>query len=211
MRFLLLLLLTITIGCGSDETAQQSATSSSDSPQQPKADSTKEKPAPSDDTLTDDQVAALLAQHLGQWKGTAVFKGPDGEVAPEIPLINTCYWLEEGKLIEMRVTEKHQQRDHQLIFTEWYDREQQRFLVTRRLVSEPPTTKPGAYETYNYANHTFHGTVIEGLPPGTSWTWTSQWINQDKIMTTSQLHKDGKLQSTRIDTLERVKPARETP
>jgi hypothetical protein len=213
MRYLLLLLLllVVTIGCVSDETGESTTTTGTDSQQQPNEDSAKEKTASSDGAFSDAQVAALLAQHLGHWKGTALFKGPDGPVQAEFPLTGSCRWLEQGKLIEMRVTEKQPQGDQEVIITKWYDREQQRFLLTRRLASEQATTKPGAYETYDATTSTFHGTVMEGLPTGASWTWTAQFVDQNKIIYTYSFRQDDKVQSTRIDTFELVKPADQKP
>jgi len=212
MRFLLLVVLIASIGCGSDDADQPSTTTTgSESQQQPNDDSAKEKTAPSDGALSDKQVATLLAQYLGQWEGTSVFKGRDGEVQAEFPLTDSCRWIEEGKLIEMHVTERSPQGDQEIIFTKWYDREQQRFLLTRRMASEPATTKPGAYETFDAATSTFHGTVTEGLADGASWTWTAQFVDQSKIIYTGSFQQDGTVQSTRIDTLERVKPAAENP
>jgi hypothetical protein len=211
MRFLLPLLLVVTIGCGSDDTTQQSETTNTDSQPQPNEDSAKETTAPSDGAISDEQVATLLAQYLGQVEGTALIKGRDGEVQAEFPLTGSCRWLEEGKLIEMRVTEKQPQGDQEVIITKWYDREQQRFLLTRRLASEQATTKPGAYETYDATTSIFHGTVMEGLPTCASWTWTAQFVDQNKIIYTGSFRQDDKVQSTRIDTFERVKPAAEKP
>ena len=213
MRFLLLLVLIATIGCDSDETGDSTPTTGSDSQQQPNEDSAKEKTGPSNGTLNDAQVAAVLAQYLGQWKGTAVFKDPAGEVQAEFPLTNACRWIEEGKLIEMRITEKQQQGDQHFVFTKWYDREQQRFLLTRRMASEPATTKPGAYETYDPATGIFHGTVTEGMPAGASFTWTAQFAEQDelipdqsKVIYTGSFQQDGTVQAIRIDTLLLVNP-----
>lgn len=211
MRFLLLLLLITSIGCGSDETADSTLTTGGDSQQQSNNDSAKETAVPADGALNEAQVAELLAQHLGQWEGTSVFKGRDGEVQAEFPLTDSCRWIEEGKLIEMHVTEKSPQGDQEIIFTKWYDREQQRFLLTRRMASDPTTSKPGAYETFDAATSTFHGTVTEGLADGASWTWTAQFIDQNKMITTGSFEQDGTVQVTRIDTFERVKPAAETP
>ena len=216
MRFLLLLVLIVSIGCGSDETPDLILTNGTDSQQQPNEDSTKETTA--DGALNDAQVAAVLAQHLGQWEGTAVFKGRAGEVQAEFPLTNSCRWIEEGKLIEMYVTEKSPEGDQEVIFTKWYDREQQRFLLTRRMASEPATPKPGAYETFDAATSTFHGTVTEGLADGASWTWTAQFVDQNELINdqstiiyTGSFQQDGTVQVTRIDTLLRVSPEAETP
>ena len=62
MRLLLPLLLVVTIGCGSDDTTQQSETTNTDSQPQPNEDSARETTAPSDGAISDEQVAKLLAQ-----------------------------------------------------------------------------------------------------------------------------------------------------
>ena len=218
MRHLLLLVLIVSIGCGSDETPDLILTNGTDSQQQPSGDSAKQAAAPADGALNDAQVAALLAQYLGQWEGTAAFKDPDGKLQAEFPLTNSCRWLEDGKLIEMRITEKHQEEDQHFVFTKWYDREQQRFLLTRRSANQPATTKPGAYETYDPATGIFHGTVTENIPAGASFTWNAQFVDQNELINdqstiiyTGSFQQDGTVQVTRIDTLLRVSPEAETP
>ena len=218
MRHLLLLVLIISIGCGSDETADSTPPTGSDSQQQPNENSAEETTAPADGALNDAQVAAVLAQYLGQWEGTAAFKDPDGKLQAEFPLTNSCRWLEDGKLIEMRITEKQPQGDQEVIITKWYDRDQKRFLLTRRMASDEATTKPGAYETYDPDTGTFHGTVTEGIPAGASVTWTAQFADQndliddgDKFIVTGSFQQDNTVQSTRIDTLLRESPEAETP
>ena len=49
-----------------------------------------------DPALSVEQAEALLAQGFGQWEGSGVIKGADGEVLAEIPLVSTVRWLEEG-------------------------------------------------------------------------------------------------------------------
>jgi hypothetical protein len=48
-------------------------------------------------------------------------------------------------------SEHHQQGRQEMIYTKSYDRENQRFVVTRRLASDPKpeTLNLGAYETYD--------------------------------------------------------------
>lgn len=70
------------------------------------------KETTADGAFNDAQVVAVLAQHLGQQEGTAFFKGRDVEVQAEFPLTNFCRWIEEGKLIEMHVTEDSPQGDN---------------------------------------------------------------------------------------------------
>ena len=218
MRFLLLLLIITSIGCGSDETADSTLTTGGDSQQQSNKDSAEETTPLADGALNDAQVAAVLAQYLGQWEGTAAFKGPDGKLQATFPLTNSCRWLEDGKLIEMRITEKQPQGDQEVIITKWYDRSQKRFLLTRRMASDEATTKPGAYETYDPATGIFHGTVTEGMLADASFTWTAQFADQneliddgDKFIAPGSFQQDGTVQSTRIDTLLRVSPEAENP
>ena len=97
-------------------------------------------------------------------------------------------------------------KSQQLVFTKWYDKEQKRFLLTRRIGGEAAPDKPGAYETYDDHSSTYHGVVVEGLSPGMSFTWTSQWLSEDsKWIYTAQLQQDDKVQYTRIDTLQQIK------
>ena len=156
--------------------------------------------------LSDEQVSTLLAQRVGRWEGMGVIKNSDGTVQSEHPITEVSTWLEEGKSIEMRLTEKLPDGDQQLVFTKWYDKEQKRFLLTRRMGGEAASDKPGAYETYDDHSSTYHGVVVEGLSPGMSFTWTSQWLSEDsKWIYTAQLQQDDKVQYTRIDTLQQIK------
>ena len=207
----LLLVLAITIGCGSGQTAQQPTTTDTDSQQQANEDSAEEEKTTTDGALSDKQVATVLAQYLGKWEGTSLIKGPDGDVQAEFPCTYANEWLHHGKSIEMQHTEKPPQGDQKLIFTKWYDSKQKRFLVTRRLPGEEEPAKPGAYETYDAVTNTFDGVVLHGLPPGASFTWTSKWINQDKYIYTHEFRQDGKVQQTSINTYERAQPAPAKP
>lgn len=204
-----LLLLLLAVGCDdstqSEQAAEMSAKAAKVQEENSKAVNANIEATTTDGALSDEQVAVLLSQKIGQWEGTSVIKGPDGEVQSEFPMIDTTTWLEKGKSIEMQVTEKLPQGDQQLVFTKWYDKEQQRFLLTRRMGNEEVPAKPGAYETYDADSNTLHGVVVEGLPPGMSWTWTSEWISQDsKWIYTGHLRQDDKIQSTRIDTIQRI-------
>ena len=193
----ILLLLSLVVGCGAD--AQKAPEENTRAP------NANTEATTANGALSDEQVTTLLSQKLGRWEGTVVIKGPDGKVQSEYPKTDTTTWLEKGKSIEMQVTEKLPQGDQQMVFTKWYDKEQQRFLLTRRMGGEAVPGKPGAYETYDAASSTFHGVVVEGLPPGMSWTWTSQWLSQDsKWIYTAQFRQDNKIQATTIDTIQRI-------
>ena len=234
MRYVPLLLLIVSFGCDANDTDQATPESSSDSQQQAHEDTAKQandkttkqadknnakqSEALSDGTLTEPQVAALLSKSLGEWEGTAVIKGKDGKLQAEFPIANSCRWLEEGKSIEIRLTEKLPQGNQQLIFTKWYTPKQQRFLLTRRMAGNEVPPKPGAYETYEPATGIFHGTVTEGLADGDSWTWTSQVADKSDLLAdgktwvyTGTFKQDGIVQTTRIDTLSPVNPKTETP
>jgi hypothetical protein len=82
--------------------------------------------------LSDEQVTKILSQRLGRWEGTTVIKGPDGKVQSEYPKTETTTWLEKGKSTETQVTEKLPQGDQQLVFTKWYDKEQQHALLPQK-------------------------------------------------------------------------------
>ena len=171
-----------------------------------------------DPALSVEQAEALLAQGLGQWEGSGVIKGADGEVLAEIPLVSTVRWLEEGdegfrkngkesgesKVQQMRITEKLPQGDNDTVLTRWYDSRKGLFLLTRRLPGEEVPVDPGAEETYKAGTETYLGIVRKGIPPGTSFTWTSQmtsekWIYRGKFL------ENGKLEWTRLDTQKPVK------
>ena len=226
MRYVPLLLLIVSFGCEANHSNQATPESSSESQQQANDNATKQadknnakqSEALSDDTLTEPQVAALLSKSLGEWEGTAVIKGKDGKLQAEFPITSSCRWLEEGKSIEIRLTEKLPQGDQQLIFTKWYDPKQQRFLLTRRMAGDEAPPKPGAYETYDPATGIFHGIVTEALAAGVSWTWTSQVADKSDLLAdgtlsvyTATIKKEGIVQTTRIDTLSLVNPEADTP
>ena len=234
MRYAPLLLLIVSFGCDANDSDQAAPTSSSDSQEQAHEDTAKQandntrkqadkntaKQAEvlADGTLNEPQVAALLSKSLGEWEGTAVIKGKDGKLQAEFPITSSCRWLEEGKSIEIRLTEKLPQGDQQLIFTKWYDPKQQRFLLTRRMAGDEAPPKPGAYETYDPATGIFHGIVTEALAAGVSWTWTSQVADKSDLLAdgtlsvyTGTFKKEGIVQTTRIDTLIFVGPEAETP
>ena len=156
--------------------------------------------------LTDQQVADILEPLVGEFEGTAVARGPDGMVQEEFSITSTVRWVEEGKSLEMLSSEHHQQGKLELIFTKSYDREKQRFVLTRRMASdpEPEIFKPGAYETYDAKTRTFHGVVVEGLPPDSTFTWTMQLIDDDRSIYTSEFRSSGKVQSTLTDNRQRV-------
>ncbi len=178
----------------------------------------EEKQQEFDSTLSVEQAEVLLAQGLGQWEGSGVIKGADGEVLAEIPLVSTVRWLEEGdegfrkngkesgesKVQQMRVTEKLPQGDNDTVLTRWYDSRKGLFLLTRRLPGEEVPVDPGAEETYEAGTETYLGIVRKGIPPGASFTWTSQmtsekWIYRGKFL------ENGKLEWTRVDTQQPVK------
>ena len=226
MRYVPLLLLIVSFGCEANHSNQATPESSSESQQQANDNATKQadknnakqSEALSNDTLTEPQVAALLSKSLGEWEGTAVIKGKDGKLQAEFPITSSCRWLEEGKSIEIRLTEKLPQGDQQLIFTKWYDPKQQRFLLTRRMAGDEVPPKPGAYETYDPATGIFHGIVTEALAAGVSWTWTSQVADKSDLLAdgtlsvyTATIKKEGIVQTTRIDTLSLVNPEADTP
>jgi hypothetical protein len=156
--------------------------------------------------LTDQQVAAIMEHLVGEFQGTAVVKGPDGRIQEEFPLTNTIRWVEEGISLEMISSEHHQQGRQEMIYTKSYDRENQRFFVTRRLASDPKpkTLNLGAYETYDARTKTFHGVVVEDLTPKFTFTWSMQLIGNDRSIYTTETRSGGNVQSTRIDTLQRV-------
>ena len=178
----------------------------------------EEKQHEVDPALSVEQAEDLLARGLGQWEGSGVIKGADGEVLAEIPLVSTVRWLEEGdegfrkngkesgesKVQQMRVTEKLPQGDNVTVLTRWYDSRKGLFLLTRRLPGEELPVDPGAEETYEAGTETYLGIVRKGIPPGTSFTWTSQmtsekWIYRGKFLA------NGKLEWTRVDTQKPVK------
>ena len=217
VKYLLLLLLTAALGCRTDAATDSASTPGEDTQNQAET-AVKKDQGFTDGTPSDAQIAELLAQYLGQWEGTAIHKGADGKVQAQFPITNSCRWLEEGKSIEIRLTEKLPQGDQQLIFTKWYDRKQQRFLVTRRMAGDEVIPKPGAYETYDPATGIFHGIVTEGLAAGDSWTWTSQVADKNDLSAdgtlwvyTGTLKQEGIVQTTRIDTLSLVNPEADTP
>ena len=196
-RLLICLLLVGVVGCGPD--AQKAQDENTGDP------NANTEATTTNGALSDEQVTKILSQRLGRWEGTTVIKGPDGKVQSEYPKIETTTWLEKGKSTETQLTEKLPQGDQQWVFTKWYDKEQQRFLLTRRMGGEAAPDKPGAYETYDAASSTFHGVVVEGLSPGMSFTWTSQWLSQDsKWIYTAQFRQDNKIQATTIDTIQRI-------
>ena len=181
-------------------------------------DPVRQKQQEVDSALSVEQAEALLARGLGQWEGSGVIKGADGEVWAEIPLVSTVRWLEEGdegfrkngkesgesKVQQMRVTEKLPQVDNVIVLTRWYDSRKGLFLLTRRLPGEEFPVDPGAEETYEADTETYLGIVRKGIPPGTSFTWTSQmtsekWIYRGKFL------ENGKLGWTRVDTQKPVK------
>ena len=171
-----------------------------------------------DSALSVEQAEALLARGLGQWEGSGVIKGADGEVLAEIPLVSTVRWLEEGdegfrkngkesgesKVQQMRITEKLPQGDNDTVLTRWYDSSKGLFLLTRRLPGEEVPVDPGAEETYEAGTETYLGIVRKGIPPGTSFTWTSQ-MTSEKWIYRGRFLENGKLEWTRLDTQKPVK------
>ena len=159
------------------------------------------------DGLTDEQVAAILKPHVGEFEGTAVVKKPDGTVQEEFRVTSTVRWLDEGKSVEVFSTEQHEQGKQEFIFTKSYDRGNQRFVLTRRKASDPKpeSFKPGAHETYDSKTKTFHGVVVDGLPPDSTWTWTMQFIGNDRSIYIAEFRMNGTVQTTRTDTVQRVK------
>ncbi len=137
----------ILAGCERPQQAEEEANSEELQPAEEASVRPEGEPAGVDSTLSAEQAEALLALGFGQWEGSGVIKGADGEVLAEIPLVSTVRWLEEGdegfrkngkesgesKVQEMLVTEKLPQGDHELVFTRWYDSEKGLFLLTRRL------------------------------------------------------------------------------
>ncbi len=183
------------------------------------------EPAGADSALSVEEAEALLALGLGQWEGSGVIKGPDGEVLAEIPLVSTVRWLEEGdegfrksgkeagvsKVQEMLVVENLPQGDRELVFTRWYDSGKGLFLLTRRLPGEEVPVEPSAEETYEAGTETYLGIVRQGMPPGASFTWRSQ-MTSDQWIYRAKFLQDDKLQWTRVDTQQPVKaePAQPT-
>ena len=182
------------------------------------------EPVGVDSSLSTEQAEALLARGLGQWEGSGVIKGPDGEVLAEIPLVSTVRWLEEGawgfrkngqesgesKVQEMLVTEKLSQGDHETVLARWYDSGKGLFLLTRRLPGEGVPVDPSAEETYEAGTETYLGIVRKGVPSGASFTWTSQmtsekWIYRGKFL------QDDKLEWTRVDTQQPAKAESAAP
>ena len=125
MEKTLAILLLLVVGCGPD--AQKAQEENTGAP------NANTEATTANGALSDEQVTTLLSQKLGRWEGTVVTKGPDGKVQSEYPKTETTTWLEKGKSTETQVTEKLPQGDQQLVFTKWYDKEQQRFLLTRRM------------------------------------------------------------------------------
>lgn len=167
----------------------------------------EEMTAVDSDGLTDEQVAAILKPHVGEFEGTAVVKKPDGTVQEEFRVTSTVRWLDEGKSVEVFSTEQHEQGKQEFIFTKSYDRGNQRFVLTRRKASDPKpeSFKPGAHETYDSKTKTFHGVVVDGLPPDSTWTWTMQFIGNDRSIYIAEFRMNGTVQTTRTDTVQRVK------
>ena len=203
-------------GCERSQQAEEKANSEELQPVEEASVTTEPESAEVDSTLSAEQAEALLAQGLGQWEGSGVIKGADGEVLAEIPLVSTVRWLEEGdkgfrkngkesgetKVQEMRVTEKLPQGDRELVFTRWYDSRKGLFFLTRRLAGEEVPVEPSAEESYEKGTETYLGIVRKGIPPGASFTWTSQmtsekWIYRGKFL------QDDKLEWTRVDTQQR--------
>ena len=191
-----------------EATEQLAAEAAARNEQMPVEEAPLEETAVADSNgLTDEQVAEILKFHVGEFEGTAVVKKPDGMVQEEFPITSSVRWLEEGKSVEFRSTERHEQGKQELIFTKSYDREKQRFVLTRRKASDPKpdTLKPGAYETYDAKTKTFHGVVVEGLPPDSTWTWTMQFIGDDRSIFVTEFRVNDTVQTIRTDTLQRVK------
>ena len=136
----------------------------------------------------------------------------------EIPLVSTVRWLEEGdegfrkngkesgesKVQQMRITEKLPQGDNDTVLTRWYDSRKGLFLLTRRLPGDEVPVDPGAEETYEAGTETYLGIVRKGIPPGTSFTWTSQ-MTSEKWIYRGRFLENGKLEWTRLDTQKPVK------
>jgi len=211
-------------GCERSQQAEEKASSEELQPVEEASVTPEREPVEVDSAFSAEQAEALLGQGLGQWEGSGVIKGDDGEVLAEIPLVSTVRWLEEGdegfrkngkesgesKVQEMRVTEKLPQGDRELVFTRWYDSGKGLFLLTRRLPGEGVPVEPSAEEAYEAGTETYLGIVRKGMPPGGSFTWTSQmtsekWIYRGKFL------QDDKLEWTRVDTQQRVKPASDQP
>ena len=212
-------------GCERSQQTEEQANSEELQPVEEASVTPEGEPVGVDSSLSTEQAEALLARGLGQWEGSGVIKGPDGEVLAEIPLVSTVRWLEEGdegfrkngkesgesKVQQMRVTEKLPQGDRELVFTRWYDSGKGLFLLTRRLPGEGVPVEPSAEEAYEAGTETYLGIVRKGIPPGTSFTWTSQmtsekWIYRGKFLA------NGKLEWTRVDTQQPAKePAKTEP
>ncbi|MCH2062372.1 MAG: hypothetical protein MK194_01460 [Roseibacillus sp.] len=212
-------------GCERSQQTEEQANSEELQPVEEASVTPEGEPVGVDSSLSTEQAEALLARGLGQWEGSGVIKGPDGEVLAEIPLVSTVRWLEEedegfrkngkesgeSKVQEMRVTEKLPQGDRELVFTRWYDSGKGLFLLTRRLPGEGVPVEPSAEEAYEPGTETYLGIVRQGMPPGGSFTWTSQmtseaWIYRGKFL------QDDKLEWTRVDTQQPAKePAKTEP
>ena len=212
-------------GCERSQQTEEQANSEELQPVEEASVTPEGEPVGVDSSLSTEQAEALLARGLGQWEGSGVIKGPDGEVLAEIPLVSTVRWLEEedegfrkngkesgeSKVQEMRVTEKLPQGDRELVFTRWYDSGKGLFLLTRRLPGEGVPVEPSAEEAYEAGTETYLGIVRQGMPPGGSFTWTSQmtseaWIYRGKFL------QDDKLEWTRVDTQQPAKePAKTEP
>ena len=209
--FTVLLLLVATIGCGSDErggngneSVDQKSTQEADSSN----DDEKRGSGAKGGELSEEEVATLLKRNVGEFAGTVVIKGADGTMQGEFPMTDSVRWIEEGKSIEMRVDTKLPDGSYNLIFTKFYDRESKRFALTRRMASEPAPeiAKPGAYETYDRSSQTFHGSVdSQYMPPNQTYTWTMQFMGDDKIVYRAEMRQDNKVQETRVETFQRVK------
>ena len=134
-------------------------------------------------------------------------KGMDGVVHEEFPITTSERWSEEGKSLETFSREHRQQGTQEWIFTKSYDHEEQRFALTRRAPHDPKpeTYKPDAHETYDPKTRTFHGVVVEDLPPDSTWTWKMQCIGNARSIYTAEFRSNGKIQHTRTDTLQRAK------
>jgi hypothetical protein len=123
-RLLICLLLVGVVGCGPD--AQKAQDENTGDP------NANTEATTTNGALSDEQVTKILSQRLGRWEGTTVIKGPDGKVQSEYPKTETTTWLEKGKSTETQVTEKLPQGDQQLVFTKWYDKEQQHALLPQK-------------------------------------------------------------------------------
>jgi len=203
-------------GCERSQQSEEKANNEELQPVEEASVTPEGEPVGVDSSLSTEQAETLLARGLGQWEGSGVIKGPDGEVLAEIPLVSTVRWLEEGdegfrkdgkesgesKVQEMRVTEKLPQGDRELVFTRWYDSGKGLFLLTRRLPGEGVPVEPSAEEAYEAGTETYLGIVREGMPPGGSFTWTSQMTSEEWIYRGKFL-QDDKLEWTRVDTQQR--------